>query len=63
MSEVDQIERITQNRVVKLLRDQLQYRYLGNWEKRYNRNIEEGMLRDFLKRKGYQQRSYQPCCV
>ncbi len=52
MSEVDQIERITQNRVVSVFRDKLQYHYLGNWEKRYNSNIEETMLRDFLKKKG-----------
>jgi len=54
MSEVDQVERITQNRVVSLLRDQLKYHYLGNWEKRYNNsNIEKDMLRAFLKKKGY----------
>jgi type I restriction enzyme, R subunit len=52
MSEVDQVERVTQNRVVKLFRDQLKYRYLGNLERRANRNIEEDMLRDFLQKKG-----------
>jgi type I restriction enzyme, R subunit len=50
MSEVGQIERVTQNRVVELLRDQLHYHYLGNWEKRYNRNIEESLLRAFLQK-------------
>ncbi len=55
MSKVGQIERITQNRVVSLFRDQLNYSYLGNWEKRpNNRNIEEVSLRNFLKLKqGY----------
>jgi len=50
MSEVGQVERVTQNRVVKLLRDQLHYTYFGNWERRPNtRNIEEAPLRYFLK--------------
>jgi type I restriction enzyme, R subunit len=51
MSTVGQIERATQNRVVKLLREQLGYTYLGNWEVRQdNSNIEERHLRSFLKR-------------
>src|SRR6266516_7709922 len=54
MSTVGQIERATQNRVVKLLREQLGYTYLGNWEVRQdNSNIEERYLRSFLKRQGY----------
>jgi type I restriction enzyme, R subunit len=54
MSEVGQIERITQNRVVKLFQDELDYTYLGNWEERENNsNIEVGLLTAFLKRKGY----------
>ena len=55
MSTIGQNERTTQNRVVDFLRDQLQYSYLGNWEKRANnRNIEEALLREFLKEKqGY----------
>ncbi len=54
MSTVGQIERATQNRVVKLLREQLGYTYLGNWEVRQdNSNIEERYLRTFLKRQGY----------
>jgi type I restriction enzyme R subunit len=31
LSDVGQIERITQNRVVKLFRDELKYTYPGNW--------------------------------
>ncbi len=51
MSTVGQIERATQNRVIKLLREQLGYTYLGNWEVRQdNSNIEERYLRPFLKR-------------
>jgi type I restriction enzyme R subunit len=54
MNTVGQIERATQNRVVRLLREQLGYRYLGNWEERPNNsNIEEVDLRRFLKRQGY----------
>jgi type I restriction enzyme R subunit len=54
MSTVGQIERATQDRVVKLLREQLGYTYLGNWEVRQdNSNIEERYLRLFLKRQEY----------
>lgn len=52
MSKVGQIERETQNRVVKLFQEKLNYRYLGNWEEReYNSNIEEEILTAFLKKK------------
>lgn len=52
---VGQKERATQNRVIALLRDKLGYNYLGNWEEREgNNNIEEVVLRSFLKNKqGY----------
>jgi type I restriction enzyme R subunit len=54
MSEIGQIERITQNRVIKLFRDELGYQYLGNWEERENNsNIEEELLSKYLKRKDY----------
>ncbi len=54
MSKVGQIERETQNRVVKLFSKQLSYTYLGNWEKRVdNRNIEVERLRPFLEQQGY----------
>jgi type I restriction enzyme R subunit len=54
MSTVGQIERATQDRVVKLLHDQLGYAYLGDWEERLdNSNIEEKYLRPFLERQGY----------
>jgi type I restriction enzyme R subunit len=54
MSEVGQLERETQNRVVKLFQ-QLGYTYLGNWEHRPdNRNIAMARLRTFLQDKqGY----------
>ncbi len=54
MSTVGQRERVTQNRVVKLFREQLGYRYLGNWTDRPNNsNIEEALLRSFLQKQGY----------
>ena len=54
MSTVGQIERATQDRVVKLFREQLGYKYLGNWEEHPNNsNIEKTYLRPFLKRQGY----------
>ena len=52
MSKVGQIERATQNRIVQLFQEQLQYEYLGNWEEREgNSNIEETELRKFLQEK------------
>ncbi len=55
MSTVGQIEKRTQQRVVKLFRDQLGYDYLGDWTEREDcRNIEETLLRAFLRDKqGY----------
>lgn len=52
MSKIGHLERETQDRIVKLFRDTLGYRYLGNWEKelRYS-NIEETLLVDFLRSK------------
>jgi type I restriction enzyme R subunit len=52
MSQVGDRERKTQNRLVKLFKDQLGYTYLGNWEDRPNNsNIEESILRKYLKEK------------
>ena len=52
MSEVGDIERITQNRVVQLFEDKLGYEYLGDWQDRPNNsNIEEDFLRTYLKDK------------
>ena len=38
MSKAGQIERTTQNHIVKLFQEQLQYEYLGDWEERENNN-------------------------
>ncbi|MFC1798361.1 type I restriction endonuclease subunit R [Thermodesulfobacteriota bacterium] len=54
MSQVGQIEKLTQNRVVKLFQEQLDYTYLGNWEDRPNNsNIEKDLLTQYLTKKGY----------
>jgi len=46
------VEMKTQQRVVKLFREQLGYDYLGDWTDRVgNRNIEEKLLRRFLREK------------
>lgn len=54
MSDVGQAERATQNRAVKLFQEQLGYEYGGQWEDRQgNSNIEEGLLRQNLLARGY----------
>ncbi|AUJ68763.1 type I restriction endonuclease subunit R [Pseudoalteromonas sp. NC201] len=54
MSNVGQLERKTQNRVVKFFKEQLDYDYLGNWEYREgNSNIERGLLTTWLENRGY----------
>ena len=54
MSNVGQVERATQNRVIQLFRDTLGYTYLGDWEDRpNNNNVEETYVRVYLTRHGY----------
>ncbi len=49
MSTIGKPERETQNRVIALFRDELAYRYLGDWSDRPdNSNIEEGFMRWLL---------------
>jgi type I restriction enzyme R subunit len=53
LSNVGQRERATQNRVVKLFQNQLDYHYYGDWQDRPdNSNIEEGYLRSWLTKQG-----------
>lgn len=53
MSTVGQKEKKTQQRVIKLFRDNLGYDYLGDWKDRLgNGNIEEEYLRPFLIKQG-----------
>lgn len=50
MSSVGQIEKATQKRIVALFKDVLGYSFLGDWHERPdNKNIEEDLLRAFLK--------------
>ncbi len=54
MTSLGQPERITQNRVIGLFRDELGYRYLGDWTARDgNSNIEEKLLSAWLTKCGY----------
>jgi len=54
MSNVGQIERRAQERVVKLFRDTLDYDYLGNWHERgENSNVDAQMLGSNLEKRGY----------
>ncbi|HFU4234331.1 TPA: type I restriction endonuclease subunit R [Streptococcus suis] len=54
MSGVGQVERKTQDRIVKLFSNTLDFTYLGNWHERENNAaIEEEYLRKYLVRKGY----------
>ena len=53
MSNIGEAERITQNKVIQLFKEKLDYRFLGNWEYRDNSNIEVSLLQDYLKRQGY----------
>ena len=54
MNGIGKPERVTQNRVIALFRDELGYRYLGDWTERPdNSNIEEKVLSDYLTRSGY----------
>ncbi len=54
MSTVGQIERKTQDHVVRLFREQLGYQYLGHWaEREGNANVEQALLRQSLLGRGY----------
>jgi type I restriction enzyme R subunit len=54
MNGIGQPERATQNRVITLFRDELGYRYLGDWTDREgNSNIEQDLLSAWLARSGY----------
>ncbi|MFD0750616.1 type I restriction endonuclease subunit R [Mucilaginibacter calamicampi] len=54
MNSINPIERITQDRVIKLFQNELDYIYYGNWEERAgNSNIETQFLEAFLRKQGY----------
>lgn len=51
---INQIERITQNRIIQLFQEQLGYIFYGNWEKReHNSNVEQEILKKNLLQRGY----------
>lgn len=54
LKEIGQLERDTQNRIVKLFQDELHYNYLGDWEERAeNSNVEPELLKEYLVGQGY----------
>lgn len=61
-NELGAAERVTQNKVVALFRDHLQFTYLGNWkaspENARTSSIEEGLLRSWLERRGGERATY-----
>ena len=50
---IGQPERVTQNRVVALFRDELGYRTLGDWTQRSNDCIEDEILTAWLEKRGH----------
>ncbi len=54
MTPVGDPERVTQNRVVAMFRDELGYRHLGDWTDRENNsNLEQKLLTTYLTKAGY----------
>jgi type I restriction enzyme R subunit len=54
MEDIGQAEKETQDRLIALFRDELKYRFLGDWKDREgNSNIEESILTDWLSKSGY----------
>jgi len=54
MNDIGKPERATQNRIVALFRDELGYRYLGDWNDRDgNSNVEETLLTEWLTQRGH----------
>jgi type I restriction enzyme R subunit len=53
MSTIGQLERATQTRVIALFRDELRYRFLGDWTDRSNTSIEPALATAWLIKRGY----------
>jgi type I restriction enzyme R subunit len=53
LSGVGERERVTQNRIVKLITDKLKYNYIGNLHDRDNSNIDEARLKKYLHNQEY----------
>ncbi|GEM_PF-1808673 len=64
MSAIRNSERETQNLVIALFRDELHYRYLGDWsEHEGNSNFEEVLLSAFLSARGTARNRYRERCT
>lgn len=51
---INPIERITQNRIIKLFKEEMGYVYYGNWEHReHNSNVEQEILKQNLRKRSY----------
>ena len=54
MNDIGKPERVTQKRVVDLFRNELRYRYLGDYTDRSdNSNFDDNAVGDYLTRAGY----------
>ena len=53
MTKVGELERVTQDKVIAFLRDELGYEFLGDWHERDNSNIEVDYLRPYLESRLY----------
>ncbi len=55
MTKIGEIERKTQNRILKLFQDQLHYDYLGKWEDRVGNSaiLKRIYLRNYLQKRKY----------
>ena len=53
MRGVGERERVTQNRIVKLITEKLKYAYIGNLHDQDNSNIDETRLKKYLYNQGY----------
>lgn len=63
MTDIGQIERNSQRRIVQLFSEQLGYDYLGDWQERSgNSNVEEEYLRPFLQQQGYSPAKIDKAC-
>ena len=49
MNNIGKSERESQNRIIQLFKNELQYTYLGNWEEKpRSLPVEDNLLLDFL---------------
>lgn len=54
MTDIGQIERKSQNRIIRFFQEELGYDYLGNWgSRKHNSNVEAELLHRHLRKQGY----------